>query len=264
MDKIDRVTENIFFRNRSLPFRTLEKRLIDSLELEKQVYTSNFSKRLKKQAKNQFIVFMVSCFESYLHDIFQLMVEKEIITINQLMTIPKLKNLKLGLPELDKISNLKIKTSEIITNELNFQNFNQIMELCSLIEFDKHFDLISKTFISGNAGFTKEESKKSMEDLFKICAKKKDLNLENKIVSAKFFKMIVRNLYRMTAPNKKAMLGTIKTAILFRHKIVHKVADIKLPYAQFHVGILIAIMEFCAVLQEIYNIKTKKVSTNSK
>lgn len=259
MDRIDRILENRIFKNSSPPFKVLEKRLTEALELERKILIFKFSKRLHEQAKRQFIVFLISCFESYLEEMFKLMIDKNQISIEKLLELRKLKYLKFNLEELKTIDENKIKLSEIISNEINFQNFVEIMALCSIIDFNKYFDLLKKHFENGNVGFTKKESTDAIISLAKYRKSTED-PWKNSKFSKDFFRMVVRNLYRAPIHEKKKMLGTIELGIQIRHKIVHKAANFKLPHKVFHLALFLSIMHFCAIIQEIYNIKLGIVS----
>ena len=172
MKHIHRVFEDRIFKNKSPPFRVLEKRLVEALELERKIMIFELGKRSHDLAKKQFIVFMISCFESYMKEMFKLMIDKEIIPLEKLLEIPKLKHLKFNLEELIIIKKEKIKISEIVANEINFQNFNKILTILELIEFDKYYKQLSDKFVNGNAGFTREESDKAILDLHKSIARK--------------------------------------------------------------------------------------------
>lgn len=275
MKRISRIFEDRIFGNKSLPFKVLEKRLVEALELERKIMILELGKRSHELAKKQFIVFIISCFESFMKDMFKLMIDKGVIPIEKLLEIEKLRKLKFNLEELVIIKKEKIKISEIVSNEINFQNFNEILKILSLIEFDKYYKLLSPKFINGDAGFTKEDSEKAILNLYKTINKKISNNPElikymdsksardffKSSKSAKiFFTAIVRNLYRAPSlEDKDKILGTIKLGIQIRHVIVHKATDIKLPHKVFHLALFLSILRLAAVIQEIYNIKTKKV-----
>lgn len=256
MDKLDKIINDRIFNYRSTPFKILEKRITEAFILERKIVISKYSKTLKNQSEKQFIVFMISCLESYLQDMFKLMIDKEIITLNQIMQIRKIKELKFNLSDLNKIQANRIKFSEIVINELNFQNFNEILFLCSLIDFEKYSGIILKDIKERDFGFTKKESEESMIDFVKLNPKK---SFENNKFAKAFFKFVVRNMYRGLKVDKKRMLGTIRFAIEIRHKIVHKAADIKID-GWFSIGLMLSIIQFASVIQEVYNIKIGKVS----
>ncbi|MFH1972087.1 MAG: hypothetical protein ABIJ18_01275 [archaeon] len=259
MVKIDRIIEDRIFKKSTPPFKVFEKRLTEALTLERQVMILKLGKRSHEYAKRQFIVFLISCFESYLQDMFALMIDKKIIKLDDILKMKKFKDMKFKLADIERIKNEKIKISEIITNEFNFQNFNEIMQLCSLIDFESHFDKLKSQFEKGDVGFTKKESEKAIEELYKHIAKSKSPDWNKPRFFRNFFKMVVRNLYRAPIHDLKKMYGTIILGLSIRHKIVHQASDFKLPHKVFHLGLFLSIMHFCAIIQEIYNIKSKKV-----
>ena len=52
------------------------------------------------------------------------------------------------------------------------------------------------------------------------------------------------------------VIGTIKYGIELRNKTVHKATKIKMPHEFFQIGLFLAVLQFAAVIQEIYNRKT--------
>jgi len=269
MNKFNRILDDRIFSAKSKPFQLLEIRITEALILERRIAVSNFSKSNKNQSDKQFIVFLVSCFESYLKDMFMLMIDGELIPIEDLIKkFEKLKNLKLALLDLEKTKKEKIKISEIIVNELNFQNFNEILNLCSIIDFDKYYPQLIKKIHYGDVGFTKKESDEAMLNLKKTEFKKlewlkkqyeeKGNPLDDEEIAQAFFKSIIRIMYRGAKTKKQELCKRIKMGIELRHKIVHRAADIKVP-SVVAINYMLDIILFCAIIQEIYNIRSKRI-----
>ena len=151
---------------------------------------------------------------------FRLMIEENVIPIDKkLLKIKRLKDIKLNLQDMDKIKKENISISEIIVNELNFQNLTQIKQLCSIIEFDKHFDSITNNIKEDNFGFTKEESdkatlesmKRNTEELEWLKKQKEESKnpFDDAEITKTFFKSIIRNLYRYLEPNKEKSFSNL-------------------------------------------------------
>ena len=261
MSKLNQVLDNRLFMNKSKPFIVFENKLIEAHELERRVQESKFSKKNKNQAKNQFIVFLVSCLESYLQDMCRLMIDKKLITLDKLLKIKKLKGLKYGLLDINTIQNEKISISEIVSNEMNFQNMKDIRTFCSLIDFDKHFVTITKDFKIKSLALPKEKAEESLHDFINTFIKQKNKSLENIKISHSLAKLTVRYMYQKMDFNKTKIFNTIDLNIQLRHKIVHKAAVLSIPNWQ-PLALMLGTVQFCAVIQEIYNIKSGKVKSS--
>ena len=270
MNKFKRILGDRKFSTKSKPFDLLEKRVTEAFILERRVAMSNFSQSNKNQSDKQFIVYLVSCFESYLRDIFKLMIDQQLIPITEFMKFERLKNLKLNLLDIEKAKKEKITISEIIVNELSFQNFNEILKLCFIIDFDKYYPKLIKKIHYGNVGFTKKESDEAMLNLKKMEINKiewlkkqyenKDNPFDDEEIAQSFFKSIVRIMYRGEKPKKEELCKRIKMAIKLRHKIVHRAVDIKI-HPVVAINFLLDIILFSAIIQEIYNIKSGKLKS---
>ncbi|MFH1053137.1 MAG: hypothetical protein V1740_01855 [Candidatus Woesearchaeota archaeon] len=231
--------------------------MTEALTLERQVMILKLGKRSHEHAKRQFIVFLISCFESYLQDMTKIMIDKEIIRMEKIMELKKIRNINLNLTDLNKIEKEKIKVSEIITNEFNFQNPKEIQTLCDLLDFERHFAKLKNQFEKGDVGFTKKESEESIKDLYLYMLNSKTSDWNKPKFAHKFFRLVIRNLYRAPIHDLKKMFGTIELGIKIRHKIVHQGSDFKMPHNVFHLGLFLSIMHFCTIMQEIYNLESK-------
>lgn len=263
MSKLDKIVEDRKYRRKIKPFKTFERKILEAFILNRKIVVLkiNFNKSDRNQANKQFIILIVSCLESFLEEIFKIMIDEKIIPIDDLLKIKKLQNIKFNLQDIDRIQKDKISLSEIIDDELNFQNFLQIKELCTLINFDKHYDDIIKNIKDGDVGFTKEESGlvklDSMTEEEKLNWIKKQHEKTRRRLDAKGqLRMIVRTLYRFFDVDKKELFRIIQLGLETRHKIIHKAADIKIEES-FAIGFMSAVIQFCAIIQEIYNIKSK-------
>lgn len=102
-----------------------------------------------------------------------------------------------------------------------------------------------------------EYKKDVLEDLIKTISKEKSGTVDSTKVNKALSKAIVTYCYLAIKPDKTKMINTMELCIKIRHKIVHKVAQIKLERWQT-IAFMLAIVQFCAIVQEIYNIKIKK------
>ncbi len=263
---IKRVLEHRMFYQRSHPFRLLEKRLVDAFELERKVNESNFYKNQKNHSKRQFFVFVVTCLESYLQEICRLMIDKKVLSAKDFMKNrdikDKIKGLKFDILDIVTINEKEINVSELISERLNFQNLKDIKAFCNLIEFDHYFKAINAEIKRGEIGrlaLPRVQSKKSMEEFVKMIAREKNKSLKNLKISHALTLTIIKYMYQKMDLDKEKIFGTIEMGIWIRHKIVHKAVDINIKDWQVF-SFLMATIQLCAIVQEIFNIKKEEIN----
>ncbi len=214
MVRIKRILEKRVIPKRGDLLKIFEKKISDAWELERECFMRKFSKKNQYQSRIQYIVFLVSCLEFFLEEIFKKAIDKKAITLKELKQFKKLKTSKFDLNDLEIINRNKIKLSEILAEEMNFQNDKDILVLLRCLNLDDNYKSIPKK--SGG---------------FDLIAKKGD---SKEIIERKMKKNIVRYIVeRMGKISEKdedflKMFGTIRRMIFFRHKIVHQAQVVKI------------------------------------
>ncbi|MBU2576343.1 MAG: hypothetical protein KKF50_01340 [Nanoarchaeota archaeon] len=187
--------------------------------MEREIMIRKFSKKDQYQSRIQYIVFLVSCLEFFLEEIFKIAIDKNIISLKELRKFKKFKSLKFDLTDLEEINKNKIKLSEILAEEMNFQNIKDIIVLLKSLNLDENYKLIPPKTRNFNLLKIKRGN---------IPKKKTSQNIEKNVV-----KFIVDSFGADFALPKEEdefikMFNTLKRMILLRHKIIHKAQLIKL------------------------------------
>ncbi len=215
MVRINRILENRSFSKKGNLLKIFEKRISDAWGLERESFKRKFSKKNQYQSRIQYLVFLVSCLEFFLEEVFKQAVDKKVISLEELNQFKKFKSMKINLKELEKINENKIKLSEILAEEMNFQNIEDIMVLLKCLDLDDNYKLIPKKDEKFNLmGIKKGDSKKVLE----------------KKIKKNLLKWIVERMGEISNKDEDflKMFGTIRKMILFRHKIIHKAQIIKI------------------------------------
>lgn len=219
MMKINRILENRIFSVKRDLYKTFERKIVEAFYLERKIMMMKFGKKEQYQSRIQLVVFLVSCLEYFLQEIFKLSIDKNIFSIAELKKVKNINSVKANIEELYKIDCNKIKISEILVEEMNFQNMKDIVLLCDLLKIGKNFKKIPK-----QAGERFPKLKGNIANL----TKKHSPNIEKKMT-----KFIINNFGANFALPKNQeklirMVNTIKKMISLRHKIVHKAHQIKI------------------------------------
>ena len=214
MVNINRILENRNFSKRGNLLGVFEKRISDAWSLERESFKRKFSKKNQYQSRIQYIVFLVSCLEFFLEEIFKKAIDKKIISLEELHQFKKF-NTKVNLKDLERINENKIKLSEILAEKMNFQNAKDIRILLKCLDLDDNYKLIPKKDKGFNLiGINEGDSKKAI-------GKKLEKN---------FLKWIVGRMGEISKKDEDflKMFGTVQKMILIRHKIIHKAQVIKI------------------------------------
>lgn len=143
MKKLERIVDMKLTKKKSAPFRVLENNMTRAFELERKINMSKFSALSKYQARRQFVVILVSFMESYLRDITRLAIEKSAIPINKMFELDRTRKLRYTLEEVKKIREDDINLSDLVIHEINFQKYEDIMMIASLLGFEEHFESVT-------------------------------------------------------------------------------------------------------------------------
>ncbi len=247
--KIDRILKNRDFSGKKDLYKTFEKKIVDAFYLERKIMMMKFGKREQYQSRIQLIVFLVSCLEYFLEEIFKESLDKGIITLEDLKKEKKLGSVKANLEELEEINKNKIKLSEILAEEMNFQNIRDIVLLCDLLKIGKNFNKISSQ--------KKKERLAQFKGKIPNLAEKHAPNIEKR-----FTKFIVKNFgadFALPKDQEKIirMINTVSKMIFLRHKIAHKAHSIKIDNWE-SLTYTMATVQLAFFVNECYKIEIKK------
>lgn len=238
MDKLKRIMNDRYWTYRSKPLKFLTRRLIDMSGLQVSTVSSKIPESAKNEAKKQTLVMLVACYESYVREIFKILVDEKLVSVNQLTKINKLKDTKFNLNEIEFIKNNKIKLSEIVCEYINFQNFGQMMNAFSVINLDKRI----------------EEKINKKKNIFPPIHK----HLPNKKPKKEFNPAewytheIIKVVKQKRLYTKKQLYRQLNLLLEVRHKIIHKNVDIKIRQPEIP-AFEFAVIDFAVILDSILN-----------
>ena len=129
-------------------YSTFKRKITLAFELERRIEENKFSKDTIRQARRQYLVYLVSCLESYLEELFKRYIDFELVDFQKLLKMKRLKQIRFNIYDLFDFNKNNIRLSEIIIAYLNFQNIDCILDFCDVIEFNKY---VSKLPILNNA-----------------------------------------------------------------------------------------------------------------
>jgi len=248
--RLNRILENRNFSGKKDSYKTFEKKIVDAFYLERKIMMMKFGKREQYQSRIQLIVFLVSCLEYFLEEIFKESFEKGIIVLEDLKKEKKLGSVKADLKELAEINKNKIKLSEILAEEMNFQNIRDIVLLCDLLKIGKNFKKISSQKKKGKLS----QLKGKVPNL----TQKHAPNIEKKLT-----KFIIENFgadFALPKDQEKIirMVNTVNKMIFLRHKIVHKAHQIKIDNWESWAYTLVTV-QLAFFVNECYKIELKNL-----
>lgn len=211
MDRLKRIVMDREWSHDSEPLKVFEGRLRDMiLLLSSTIAQSKIEDSVKLEARKQYIVMLVSCYETYLREIFKEIITNNLVSIENIKKIRSLKDLKFTIDEVEYIKNNKIYLSELLAEYINFQSFEEVFGIFSLWGFDKELEKRLSL---------KDEVMPLPDEEFL----KKNPDVGNFIID--FFKQIA--IHRKII-DKDYMISKIKSLLEVRHKIVHKNIDISI------------------------------------
>lgn len=245
MKRFSKILKKRSLKECTKPLDVFENRMKDAMALEGAILTKKLSEKLINEAKNQMIIVMVSCYEAYVRDVFQIIVDEELVPLDRLFKIKQLRNLKFSLKEVEFIRKKGIKISEIICDYINFQNFSQMKQAYSIIEIDKRFNIKMKN---------KSNIMPPPEMRIKGAYSKEEIEERVSEWSNEFFKQFVKNKKTF---NLKQLDSSLKFLLQVRHLIVHENIKFKIDQDEI-LHFTSAIYEFVMVLDDIIRNLRKK------
>jgi hypothetical protein len=249
--RLNRILENRIFSIRGDIYKTFEKKIVDSFYLERKIMMMKFGKRELSQSRVQHVVFLVSCLEYFLEEIFKLSFDKGLFSLQDInkSKSKNLNSIKMNLDELKKINDNKIKLSEILAEEMNFQNINDIVLLCDLLKIEKNFRKISS------------QKRKTKLPVFKgkMPPLRKDISSTAEKTIAKFVVENFGNNFALPKDQEKLIrtINTVHKMISLRHKIVHKGHVVKIDNWESFAYTMVTV-QLAFFVSECYKIELKR------
>ncbi|HEA46599.1 MAG TPA: hypothetical protein ENH99_02350 [Candidatus Pacearchaeota archaeon] len=209
MLKKEMILENRKISEKKDPYDSFEDKILRALYLERKIMMKKFGKEEQYQSRIQLIVYLVSCLENFLGEIFKKALNEGVVKFDKIAELKKINSLKFKIEDIKEIKENKIKLSEIIIVEMNFQNFRDIAWLGDALNIIRNFKIIA----------TKKTKKFHFPNLIK---KKSGKSFEKELT-----RFIIRNFgagFILPRDDDKfaRMINTVQKMIYLRHKIVHK------------------------------------------
>lgn len=224
----------------SKPLNLFENRLKDMMNLQVSTITSNIPESSKNEAKKQYLVMLVTCYETYIREIFKILIDEKLVPVSELMKLRKLKEVKFTIDEIEFIRNKDIKLSELVCEYINFQNFGEMMNSFSIIELDKKLD-------------EKIDEKDDIMPLPDSTLLKK--SKDGAEIANEFFKQFVTHKKLF---NKSQLYKQINLLLKARHKIIHNNIDIAITQEDVY-SMTAAVYEFVMLLDRVLqDVRNKK------
>jgi len=259
MVNVDRIIENRKYSNSNF-YTSFKKKVTLAFELERRIEENKFSKESIKQARRQYIVFLVSCLESYLEEIFKRYIDSNFVNFEKLFKMKGVKQLKLNLSDLLNFERKNVKISEVVIEYLNFQNVECIVNFCNIIEFNKYASKLKKS-IKNN--LSKDDTTQLSKDFIKIVSKQRNQSFDNLKVSKMMSKTIIEYMASdhilLELFSAQKCMSTISQYVQKRHRIVHKAANVDVENWEVS-AFTLAIIQFSTILFKMYQFRKNKSS----
>lgn len=226
MDILKRIVLDREWNHNSEPLQVFEGRLRNMILLLSSTMAQNkVEDSVKLEARKQYFVMLVSCYETYLRDTFKEIITSNLVSIDNIKKIRCLRDLKFSLSEVEYIRNNEIYLSELLAEYINFQDFEEVFGIFSSWGFDKELDkrISSKDEVMPLPD--KEFLKKTPDAGLFIIDFFKQLTTHRKLI------------------DKDYMISKIKLLLEIRHKIVHKNIDISINQEDI-LELTLAVYEF--------------------
>lgn len=211
MDRLKRIVSDRKWDHNSEPLEVFEGRLGNMIFLLSSVISqAKVPDLVKLEARKQYVVMLVSCYETYLRDTFKEIITNNLVSIDKIRKIRNLRDVKFTIEEVEYIRGNEIHLAEILAEYINFQNFQETFSIFSTWGFEEELD----------KRLNSKDDKMPLPD--KQFLKKSP---EVGQFTIEFFKQLTthRNLL-----DKSYIINKIKILLETRHKIVHKNINISL------------------------------------
>jgi len=232
MNKLKKIISDREWVRKSDPLKVFDGRLTNMALLIGATIQSDLPSLAKIEARKQYLVMLVTCYETYLREMFKILIDQKLVSLNKILELKKLKEVKFTLEELGYIKNNNISLSELSAEYINFQNFEEIMTVFSIVNF-------------------KLEMKKRLENKDDVVPSPEEISKIKKIDNQNF----ITEFFKQFSLHKKAtdeefIYHKIKLLLKPRHKIIHK--NIGIDIGQNDVlDMTLAVYEFIMTLEKI-------------
>ena len=232
MNKLKKIVSIREWSHKSEPLNIFERRLKDMMNLQVSTIPSNIPESSKNEAKKQYLVMLVTCYETYLKEIFKIIIDENLVAVTELMKLKRLREVKFTIEEIEFIRSKNIKLSELVSEYINFQNFREMMNSFSVIDLDK-----------------KIEKKINQKDDIMPLPDPKLLKktIDGAEIVNQFFKQFA--LHKKSL-NKSQLYKQINLLLTLRHKIIHNNIDIAIRQEDIYT-MTAAIYEFIVLVDGI-------------
>jgi len=232
MKKLKRITSNRGWAHKSEPLKVFEGRLNSMALLIGSSLQGNLPDLAKIESRKQYLIMLVTCYETYLREMFKIFIDKELVSLSKILKLKKIKKVQFTFKELEYIKKMDISLPELIVEYINFQNFEEIMGVFSIINF-------------------KSEMKKRLKSKDDIVPSPKELSKINEINDKNFITEFFKHFsLHKKATDEKFIYNKIRLLLEVRNKIIHKNIDINIGQEDI-LSITLAVYEFIMTLEKI-------------
>lgn len=231
MDRLRRIVSDRVWDHASEPLKVFDGRLKNMVLLLSSIISKTSDNiPIVAEARKQYIIMLVSCYETFLRDSFKDVIIKELISFDKIKEIRKLKDIKFNIEEVEYIKKNEIHLAEILADYINFQKFEEIFGIFSSWGFENELD---------NRLSSKDEIMPLPNEEFM----KKNPDSGEFIIE--FFRQITTHRNLM---DKSYMINKIQILLEVRHKIVHKNIDLALSQEDI-LELTLAVYEFIMAIE---------------
>jgi hypothetical protein len=244
--RIERILESRTLEKKNNLYKDFRNKIINSFYLERKIMMMRFGKTEQYQSRMQHIVFLVSCLESFLEELFKQAFENKLITLDKIYSEGIIKKYKIELKEIGIINKNKIKISEILADEISFQNIKNIFFLGDAVKIVQHFNTLSPP---------KEKFSLPKIDFKPLNSRKVILPKKEKLLTKHILDNFgLNHMLPKTEDSFISMISQIRLMIQLRHKIVHKAKLVKINEWE-SLTYTLAVSQFAFFIYESYKIE---------
>jgi hypothetical protein len=105
-------------------------------DIEKEINSLDSEIGLGRLSRNQSVVLIVSAFECFFREFFEIIIEKDIPTRNRITKLLKNKDFELDLEKIRNICEKKFTLGKVICEKCSFTSMNELEKLCDSLGID--------------------------------------------------------------------------------------------------------------------------------
>ncbi len=218
MDRLRNIVTDRSWYHTSAPLEVFEGRLKNMEILLITVLSSDASDSVKNEARKQYLVMLVTCYETYVREVFKIILDENLVPTSDIFQFRRLKNLKFTLEEVEFMKKESIELSELIAEYINFQNFEQMVGTFSIININEKIE----SLIDQKDGI--------MPPLRPILT---DVGGDPMGFLMEFQKAYAKHV---KMGDRDTMYAHMKRIIAARHKIIHRNIDIEITQEDIYLN----------------------------